>query len=447
MKKQNLLVLYSHNPSRLDHLLKVNLLRKHYRVTLVLDSKDVKDWHKKFVDEILEVSMTNSLVDLDIIVSKIKAIGMPDAILNLSEVCVPLHAALANIFNLVGMPPEIARIARNKYFMRRFAKDLGIPIPKFLLWNSDTSMEAVSTITFPAILKPSIGGGSGIIKRFETFQEFCESKDYYINLAKMYSKDPLFSETLDKNGKIQFVLEELIGGETQFDTKFPYPVGEVSVESVFFDGQCKILAIHDKMLPANGPFFEEYLWSTPSRIPKKLKDKAFAYVSKIHQALGAGVYVLHTEFRTFSDELVLLEFGARMGGGPIYTSVKLSTSNDFIDILIALSKGNIPEFSQTTPKPTITHCLWNSSEGQITQIKGLSAAVFNPFYMGMQIYDDIGDYVYRAPNSTRACGHIIFRNDVDNNFSVLEDSVLDAISKIKIDTQNNSIKPSESNSK
>ena len=67
--------------------------------------------------------------------------------------------------------------------------------------------------------------------------------------------------------------------------------------------------------------------------------------------------------------------------------------------------------------------------------------------MGMQIYDDIGDYVYRAPNSTRACGHIIFRNDVDNNFSVLEDSVLDAISKIKIDTQNNSIKPSESNSK
>ena len=74
----------------------------------------------------------------------------------------------------------------------------------------------------------------------------------------------------------------------------------------------------------------------------------------------------------------------------------------------------------------------NSSEGQITQIKGLSAAVFNPFYMGMQIYDDIGDYVYRAPNSTRACGHIIFRNDVDNNFSVLEDSVLDAIAKAEV---------------
>ena len=202
---------------------------------------------------------------------------------------------------------------------------------------------------------------------------------------------------------------------------------------VFFDNQTHILAIHDKNIPNNGPYFEEYMWSTPSRIPQNLIEKAFKYVDKIHRNLGS--YVLHTEFRTFKDELILIEFGARLGGGPIYSSVLTSTTNDYIEILIDLSLGERPKLKKGISYPTLTHCLWAQKQGKLKNISGLSKGVFRPFYYDIQIYDDIGDLLLRAPKSTRANGHIVFKNDLDNDFEKLETSVMEAIETIKFNIE------------
>ena len=173
--KKNILVLYSDNPSRLAHINKINSLRKHYSFTLILDKKDFKEWLSKFVDNIITIEMNRSLLDIEDIVKKIEKIGKPDGILNLSELCVPLHSALATIFNLPGMKSDKALIARNKYLMRQFSKELEIPIPKFILVD-DKFEEKVKELTFPIILKPTIGGGSGIVRRFETLSELLEKK-------------------------------------------------------------------------------------------------------------------------------------------------------------------------------------------------------------------------------------------------------------------------------
>ena len=430
MKKKHIVVLYSDNPSRLDHLNKLNSLRKKYYITLIMDKKDDKEWQSKFVDEKILIEMNLAIENIDDIVKLIIKNKKPDGIINLSELCVPLYASLTQKFKLNGITEEMALISRDKYLMRKFSKKLGIKVPNFYIID-DKINSILKKIKFPVIVKPIIGGGSGLIKKIERKKDFFLEIDKLYKNGELYKKDPLFKKYL-KNNNLSFIVEEIVEGQTQFETIFPYKVGEISVESIWFNNELYILAIHDKPIPSNGPYFEEHIWSTPTRISEKLQEKAKEYVYKIHKNTQSPV--LHTEFRTYENELVLLEFGARLGGGPIYNSILTSTSNDYIEILIDISLNKKPKINKIKKYPTITHCLWTSKEGKLKNIEGLSKGILNPFYNKLQIYDDINEKIFRAPLSTRAQGHIVFCNNLDNDFKKLEESVKDALEKIKINS-------------
>ncbi|WP_214483800.1 ATP-grasp domain-containing protein [Bacillus sp. SM2101] len=430
MHKKHILFLYSHNPSRLAHLRKINSLRNKFEITLIMDHSHEKNWQRRYVDHLITISMKDVYKDFNEIVNKIQNIKKPDGIVNLSEACVPLHSLLSNYWNLIGPSERVVDIARDKYLMRKLCNELSIPIPNFSI-IIDNLEKACNDLEFPIIVKPVIGGGSTLVKRFSSLEDLTTEIGELRELAiDIYRKDSLFEKKLTPEGNIPFIAEEIIGGETQFDTMFPYGVGEISVESIYYNGKTVILAIHDKPIPSNGPYFEEYIWSTPSRIPESLKEKAESYVSRIHEELGEGCYVLHTEFRTFKDDLILLEFGARLGGGPIYRSVLQSTGNDFIEVLIDISCGNTPDIKLNNPKPTITHCLWAPMEGNITAITGESTVVLDPLYREHQIYDDVGEKALRAPKSSRSNGHIVFKN-TKFDFVELEKSVVSAIDKFR----------------
>lgn len=426
--KKKIIVLYSHNPSRLAHLNKLNSLRNKYEITLVMDKKDNLKWQSKFVDKVIEINMEDSLKYKE---NLFKELGEIDGVLNLSELCVPLGAQISDYYSLPGIKSDMVISSRNKYKMRDLASNLGIPIPKYYLFN-ENNKEEISKLEYPLIVKPLIGGGSGLIKKVHNYIELESGIKKMSTLGEAYKKDPLFLSHSQEN-KLNFIVEEVIGGEVTYNSKLPYEIGEISVESIYYNGQCKILAIHDKNLPKNGPYFEEHMWSTPTRIPSFLIEKALEYVKKIHKTTNS--YILHTEFRTIGKQLILLEFGARMGGGPIYSSILASTGIDLIEVLIEISLRKKPNLNEKFKYPTITHCIWARNPGEIVEIKGLSSAVMNPFYDTLQIYDDIGDMVFRAPKSTRANGHIRFVNNLDNNFENLEKSVLTSIEKIKIDTK------------
>lgn len=433
MEKKHIVVLYSHNPSRLEHLRKLKKLREKYIITLVLDENTNTESQKDYVDNILKVPMKKVYENIDEIVARIKNIGVPDGIINISEMCVPLHSLLCKEFNLIGPDENIVRIGRNKYEMRKFCKDLNIPIPKFELLNGDLDAKC-NNLKFPVVVKPTIGGGSTLVKRFENKNELLEGIDDLVKIAnEKYKNDALYVKYADEKGNIPFIAEEIIGGEMMFKTNFPFKVGEISVESICYKGKTTVLTIHDKPIPSNGPYFEEYIWSTPTRIPKRLQEKAKEYVSRIHENLGEGCYVLHTEFRTFQDDLVLLEFGARLGGGPIYKSLLHSTGNDYLEILIDLSMGIEPKIDRDTHINTITHCLWAEKEGIIKKIVGEPIAIWDAYYCEHQIYDDVDELAVRAPKSCRSNGHIVYKGN-DISFDELEKRVIKGLNNFRFIT-------------
>lgn len=424
--KSKILVLASPNQSRLAHFQKLYQLRSEFEFAGVCIGKSL-GWENRYLETWLEVP--RELDNLDKISSFIiSKIGSVDAIINISEAYVPLHAALCKHYGLLGPTDEMVEIGRNKYTMRQFMEKLELPIPKYCILTSD-NFSALANLTFPVVVKPVIGCSSTLVQRVNSLTELTLNFSGWTREANNFYKNELLGKNiLAINGEIPFIVEELLGGEVLYPSKFPYEVGEISVESIYDGKNCYVLAIHDSPIATNGPYYEKIMNSTPTRIPPLLAELAKKYVTRIHEALGPGAYVLHTEMRTFESHLKILEFGIRIGGSSLYRSVLHSTSNDFITLLIDLALKKPVKIS-TSAVPTIIHYFCAPANGVIQSFIGESKMQSFPHYLEHQFYDDIGDIVARPPLNTRACGYVMVRGQ---SFDILESEIIEMLKCLTI---------------
>ena len=193
---------------------------------------------------------------------------------------------------------------------------------------------------------------------------------------------------------------------------------------------CRKYKLEDERCRKFKRLYEKIVNSTPTRLPEHLVAHARDYVSRIHKALSSGAYVLHTELRTFTDRLMLLEFGVRIGGSSLYRSVLHSTKNDFVELLISLALGESFELSSQPPVPTITQYFVPNSEGRIKRTKGLPGLGASPLYVQHQLYDDVGDIVRRPPFRSRASGYFALRGD---SFDLLEQEAQRLLAGLEIE--------------
>lgn len=431
--KPLLLVLNSNNPGRVHHLQKISSLRDLYEVLLVIDRTSVPEEQMPYADHLLSFGMDDVDGNFSALADAIRKIGRPDGILNLSEFMVPLHARLVEEFELLGPDRQVAEVGRQKDLMRSFCEGLRIPVPRYQKVTS-VNLHEVEHFSFPVIVKPTMGGGSQLVQRCDSWEELKAVFPRLLESARsVLRKEAIAARAIREAGEPPFIVEELIGGEVRYSTQFPYEVGEISVESMFASGEVTVLAIHDKPLPSNGPYFEEFIWSTPSRVDDKLKAKAFEYVSRIHRKLGRGAMVLHTEFRTLNDELVILEFGVRMGGAAVYRSVLHSTGVDMIEALVDIVFGRTPDLRPKHLIPTISHALWAERTGVVKAIHGEDALQQSAAYLDHSIFDHPGAKVSRAPLSTRAHGCVTYRSEA--GFASIERELIAALGQFRIELE------------
>ena len=58
------------------------------------------------------------------------------------------------------------------------------------------------------------------------------------------------------------------------------PGREHALEELLQDGRLRVLALFDKPDPLDGPYFEETLYVTPSRLPQAKQDEILVVVSR-----------------------------------------------------------------------------------------------------------------------------------------------------------------------
>ncbi len=93
------------------------------------------------------------------------------------------------------------------------------------------------------------------------------------------------------------------------------PGREFAIEGVMTGGRFQLLALFDKPDPLDGPYFEETLYLTPSRLSAEAQGRIVSTVEKAVRALGLSDGPVHAEARLNERGVWMLEAAPRPIGG------------------------------------------------------------------------------------------------------------------------------------
>ncbi len=225
------------------------------------------------------------------------------AIVALGDCTPPTAARAAEALGLPFHPPEASDVCRDKYFSRQRLQQSGLQVPRFARFpiGADPA-EIVNSqavpFGFPCVLKPlALSASRGVI-RANNPQEFISAFERIQSLLRSPEVQARRQETSN-----YLQVEEYIGGD------------EIAVEGVVDHGRLKVLALFDKPDPLAGPFFEESIYVTPSRLPREVQAEVMETLRRAVQALGLRHGPLHAELRTNNRGPWIMEVAARSIGG------------------------------------------------------------------------------------------------------------------------------------
>ena len=93
------------------------------------------------------------------------------------------------------------------------------------------------------------------------------------------------------------------------------PGVEVALEGMLDGGELVVLALFDKPDPLDGPFFEETIYTTPSRLPGEVQAAIARCAGQAAAAIGLQTGPIHAELRVNEQGPWLLEIAGRSIGG------------------------------------------------------------------------------------------------------------------------------------
>ena len=224
-----------------------------------------------------------------------------DGVIAVGDRPVPLAACAAEALAVRWHTPAGAAASTDKRRSRAALAAAGLPSPRFttLHLESDAKPPAASGLDFPMVLKPlGLSGSRGVI-RADTEEEFARA---FARIAALLSRPQVRAARSGTEDAI--LVEEYIPGR------------EFAIEGVLTDGVLTVFAIFDKPDPLEGPFFEETIYVTPSRLPGALQQRIAACTGEAAAAIGLFHGPIHAECRVASDQDVyVLELAARPIGG------------------------------------------------------------------------------------------------------------------------------------
>ena len=204
--------------------------------------------------------------------------------------------------------PAAVEACRSKLRMREVFRDAGLHVPWFRNRAIDPTPEPVLLgISYPCVLKPlSLSASQGVV-RANNREEFLAAATRVRHLLQ----SPEILATREPNLD-QMLVEGYIPGR------------EVAVEGLLTDGDLGVLAIFDKPDPLEGPYFEETIYVTPSRLPESVQHAIEECARDSVRALGLSHGPVHAEFRINEDGVWPLEVAPRPIGGLCARSLRFS---------------------------------------------------------------------------------------------------------------------------
>src|SRR5258708_3643269 len=204
--------------------------------------------------------------------------------------------------------PAAVEACRSKLRMREIFRDVNLPTPWFRSVPIHPPPEpALLGVSYPCVLKPlSLSASQGVV-RANNRDEFAGAAGCLPRFAQIPENRATREGQPGQNAR-----ERILSSK------------ELAVEGLLTDGSLRILAIFDKPDPLEGPYFEETIYVTPSRLPESTQHAIEKCARDAVRALGLSHGPIHAEFRINDNGVWALEVAPRPIGGLCAPSLRFS---------------------------------------------------------------------------------------------------------------------------
>lgn len=295
----------------------------------------------------------------------------------------------------LGLPhnaPESIEATGNKHRFRTRIANSGLLAPRFtLLAVTDDPAKAARGSFYPAVLKPlALSASRGVIRADDPTQ-----------FAIAFRRISAILEQADISGEAarHILVEEYIPGD------------EVALEGLLDKGRLAVLALFDKPDPLEGPYFEETIYVTPSRLAAHIQDAIAATVNHAVAALGLREGPIHAEMRINDRGVWLIEVAARSIGGLCSRALRFGASGRLEDLILRHALGLPIPIVEQDRLATGVMMIPIPAAGTLRRVAGIDVARAMTDIEDVTISIPLGATLVPAPEGNRYLGFIFAGGD------------------------------------
>ena len=202
---------------------------------------------------------------------------------------------------------QLANDITNKGYMKKVMFDNEIPTTRYIFLSANENLGDFN-LHFPVMVKPADSCAASGVKKANTKEELIR----FLEEAKHVSR----------TGRT--VIEEFFSGV------------EVSVYAFVQGGKANILMISERLSVIEGEkqVLKCYATITPPNITTEAYFKIEKYTTEIANVFHLDNTPLHVQFICNGDDVNVIEFAPRVGGGISYENIKNNTGFDIISATI-----------------------------------------------------------------------------------------------------------------
>jgi biotin carboxylase len=229
-----------------------------------------------------------------------------------------LSAFIGAALSLKHNSVESASAARDKSLLCRILSQGGVQVPRSEAFPLTADPHQLARrVQYPSVLKPLFLTGSQGVIRADDEHSFASA---WSRIGRILARPEINARGGQAAGQI--LVQEFIAGT------------EHALEGLLTNGSLQVLALFDKPDPLNGPFFEETLYVTPSRLPQAEQDSIEDAVARGARAMGLVEGPVHAEVRLNSRGPWILEIAARSIGGLCSRSLRFGTGLSLEEVIL-----------------------------------------------------------------------------------------------------------------
>ncbi len=318
-----------------------------------------------------------------------------DAVVGVDEDTVVAAAVISEALGLRHNPVAAVAAARHKGRLREALARSGAPSPAHRIFTLGTDPAAAArSVAYPCVLKPTfLAGSRGVIR--------ADQPAGFVVAWRRIAAILAAPELVRRGGEAarEILVEDFVDGV------------EVALEGLLGSGRLETLALFDKPDPLEGPFFEETIYVTPSRLPVAAQAAVRSATEAGARALSLSDGPVHAELRWNERGAWIIELAARSIGGLCSRTLRFGTGASLEELILRQALGLERPAGRPDGRSAGVMMIPVPGEGVLEEVEGVDDARAVEGIDEIVITAHPGERLVAWPEGSRYPGFIFARAD------------------------------------